>query len=86
MIRIAERFRAGKAIFVLAVAALLLGACYDRGSPVTNGYAYDNGYTYGYGDRYNYPNRYGRHRSYYRADRVYGHYFGHRSRQGRKHH
>ncbi len=81
MMRIAEKFRAGKAVFVLAVAALLLGACSYHVSPVANGYSYDNGYTYGYGDRYNYPNRYGHHRNYYRRDdRVYGHYFGYRRR------
>ncbi len=68
MMRIAEKFRAGKAVFVLAVAALLLGACSDRVSPVANGYSYDDGYPY----------RYRHHRSYYRDDRVYGHYFGYR--------
>ena len=78
MMRIAEKFRAGKAVFVLVVAALLLGACFDRVSPVADGYSYDNGYSYRYGHRYGYPYRYRHHRSYYRADRVYGRYFGYR--------
>ncbi len=79
MMRIAEKFRAGKAVFVLAVAALLLGAGSYRVSPVANDYSYDDGYSYRYGYQYNYPYRYGNHR-------VYGRYFGHRSRHGRKHH
>ncbi len=83
MMRIAEKFRAGKAVFVLVAAALLLGACV---TPVADGYWYDDGYSYRYGHQYGYPYSYGRHRSYYRADRVYGHYFGRRSRQGRKRH
>ncbi len=72
MMRIAENFRAGKAVFVLAVAALLLGACSGRVSPLANGYSYDDGYSYRYGHQYNYPYRYGRHRSYF------GHYRGYR--------
>ncbi len=78
MMHIAEKFRAGKAVFVLAIAALLLGACSDRVSPVANGYSYDDGYPYRYGHQYGYPYRYRHHRSYYRDDRVYGHYFGYR--------
>ena len=72
MMRIAENFRAGKAVFVLAVAALLLGACSGRASPVAIGYSYDDGYPYRYGHQYNYPYRYGIHRSYYRS--YYGHH------------
>ncbi len=72
MMRIAEKYRAGKAVFVLAVAALLLGACSYRVSPVASGYSYDDGYSYRYGHQYNYPYGYGRHRSYY------GHYRGYR--------
>ncbi len=71
MMRIAEKFRAEKAVFVLAVAALLLGACSYRVSPVANGYSYDDGYSYRYGHQYGYPHRYGH-------DRGYGYYFGSR--------
>ena len=75
MTRIIENFRAGKAVFVLAVAALLLSACYGGVSPVTNSYSYDDGYTYrygyGYGYRYGYPYRFGHYRSYYGHSRGY---------------
>ena len=71
MMRIAQNIRAGKAAFVLAVAALLLGACSGRVSPVTDGYSYDDGYPYRYADQHNYSYRYGLHRSY-------RYYFGYR--------
>ncbi len=56
MIRIGERIRAGKAVFVLAAAALLLGACV---APVADDYWYDDdyssyGYDYPYGDQQHY--------------------------------
>ncbi len=68
MTRIAERVRAGKAVFVVAAAALLLGACV---APVADGYWYDDGYSYRYGHQYGYPQS-------YRYDRGDGYVLGYR--------
>ena len=68
MTRSAKRVRAGKTVFVVAAAALLLGACV---APVADGYWYDDGYTYRYGHQYGYPQS-------YRYDRGDGYDLGYR--------
>ena len=69
MIRIGERIRAGKAVFVLAAAALLLGACV---APVADDYWYDD-YSYDYSYGYDYPYGDQQHYGYLQS---YGHQHG----------
>ncbi len=85
MIRIDERFRAGKAVFVLAAAALLLGACV---APVADDYGYDDDYSYDYPYGYDYLYGYQQHYGYlqsYGHQHGDGHHFGSRGDYRRDH-
>ena len=84
MSRIGERFRAGKTIFVLAAAALLLGACVaplaDDYGYYADGYDADYYYAYDY-PLYGYPRSYG-HRHHLGSRRDHRHRPGHRAVHG----